>query len=72
MRPTILATPQQNGERILANQAATRNDLGYVPHTETPCPHCKHNTQSGVHGGCYDCGKVKTTKDGRLPPQWDE
>lgn len=29
------------------------------------CPHCKQSSGTGTHGGCYTCGKVKHTYDGR-------
>ncbi len=35
------------------------------PLTETPCPHCKATTQTGLHGGCHSCGKVKLTSSGK-------
>lgn len=34
----------------------------------TKCPHCKHETESGTHGGCAECRLVKQTSDGRVPP----
>ncbi len=47
-------------------------DLGVHPNLSdlrtalpTQCQHCKTETQSGTHGGCVNCGKVKHRKDGR-------
>ena len=33
--------------------------------TETMCPHCNGKTETGTHGGCGKCGKVKHTSSGR-------
>lgn len=38
------------------------------PDTTTSCPHCKAMTETGTHGGCGTCGKVKFTAHGRIPP----
>ena len=35
--------------------------------TETECPHCKGKTETGTHGGCGKCGKVKHASSGRRP-----
>jgi hypothetical protein len=37
--------------------------------TETRCPHCRKDTESGTHNGCYECGRVKHTSNGRIPPK---
>jgi hypothetical protein len=33
--------------------------------TETQCPHCKAKSQTGTHGGCGNCRKVKFTWNGK-------
>lgn len=33
--------------------------------TETKCNHCKVMSQTGTHGGCYNCGRVKHSPSGR-------
>ena len=33
---------------------------------KSKCPHCKSETDTGTRGGCGNCGKVKTTKNGRI------
>lgn len=38
----------------------------------TKCPHCKGETETGIHGGCGTCRKVKTTDDGRRPPRQEK
>lgn len=40
--------------------------IAHGPDTQSPCPHCRGNTQSGTHNGCGTCGKVKHTRDGKL------
>jgi hypothetical protein len=46
--------------------STTRNEIGYRPHTESPCPVCKKPTRHGMRGGCYECGKVKWATGGKL------
>lgn len=38
----------------------------------TKCPHCKGETETGLHGGCGTCRLVKTTTDGRRVPRTKE
>jgi hypothetical protein len=33
--------------------------------TTRECFHCRLKTETGTHGGCYNCGKVKHSFDGR-------
>ena len=33
----------------------------------TSCPHCRQTTLSGTHNGCYNCGKVKHSTNGKVP-----
>lgn len=35
---------------------------------KTTCPHCRKPSDSGTHNGCYECGRVKHTYDGRRKP----
>lgn len=38
---------------------------GKARETLTMCPHCRKKSETGTHGGCHDCGKVKHNFDGR-------
>ena len=33
--------------------------------TTSPCRHCRAKSGTGTKGGCYNCGKVKHSHDGR-------
>lgn len=47
----------------------TSNEIGFSPRTDTMCPHCRKMTEHGTHEGCYECGKVKSTLNGRITGQ---
>ena len=49
-------------EQVFVQRAGSR---GLSPDTRTRCPHCRHDTESGTHNGCADCGMVKHTLNGR-------
>lgn len=37
-----------------------------APPTLSRCPHCRKDTGSGTHNGCYECRKVKHTTNGKI------
>lgn len=39
--------------------------------TATRCVWCKKDSETGTHGGCLECGRVKYTDNGRRPPRPD-
>ena len=42
-------------------------EVGHKPDSRTKCPHCRKDSTHGTHCGCHDCGRVKTTPNGRRP-----
>ena len=40
--------------------------------TRTKCVHCRQSTDTGIHGGCGSCRKVKATSDGKRPPRQEQ
>jgi hypothetical protein len=42
------------------------------PNTAKTCPFCKNLSESGTHGGCTNCGKVKHNRDGFRNPRTEE
>lgn len=44
----------------------------FDPPSESACPHCKGITETGIHGGCHGCRRVKHTTDGKREPYVNE